>query len=97
MIRDAASRLSFAPSRYILVAMSTDEQLFIGLVSISDRASQGVYKDEGIPALEEWFKRVLTSPSWRTIKRLIWDQDAELYCQVRRGIKPGLSMPASVA
>ncbi|MDB5928173.1 MAG: mogA [Betaproteobacteria bacterium] len=74
MIRDAASRLSFAPSRYILVAMSTDEQLFIGLVSISDRASQGVYKDEGIPALEEWFKRVLTSPSWRTIKRLIPDE-----------------------
>jgi molybdopterin adenylyltransferase len=54
--------------------MDTDEELLIGLVSISDRASQGVYKDEGIPALEEWFKRVLIGPSWRTIKRLIPDE-----------------------
>jgi molybdopterin adenylyltransferase len=28
--------------------------LRIGLVSISDRASSGVYQDKGIPALEEW-------------------------------------------
>ena len=29
-------------------------ELIVGLVSISDRASAGVYKDEGIPALKEW-------------------------------------------
>ena len=51
----------------------TQGELLIGLVSISDRASQGVYKDEGIPALEDWFGRALTSP-WRTEKRLIADE-----------------------
>jgi molybdopterin adenylyltransferase len=47
--------------------------LLIGLVSISDRASRGVYQDEGIPALEEWFGRALASP-WRIEKRLIPDE-----------------------
>jgi molybdopterin adenylyltransferase len=42
-------------------------------VSISDRASSGVYRDEGIPALEEWFGRVMASP-WRTEKSLIPDE-----------------------
>jgi molybdopterin adenylyltransferase len=49
------------------------DELLIGLVSISDRASSGVYKDEGIPALEEFFGRALASP-WRTEKRLIPDE-----------------------
>jgi len=52
--------------------MSSDETLIIGLVSISDRASQGVYKDEGIPALENFFTRALSSP-WRIVTRLIPD------------------------
>jgi molybdopterin adenylyltransferase len=50
------------------------EELLIGLVSVSDRASQGVYKDEGIPALEDWFGRALAAPAWKTIKRLIPDE-----------------------
>src|SRR6266576_535526 len=54
--------------------MTQSEELLIGLVSISDRASQGVYKDEGIPALEEWFGRALAAPKWRTITRLIPDE-----------------------
>jgi molybdopterin adenylyltransferase len=49
------------------------DELLIGLVSISDRASGGVYKDEGLPALEEFFGRVMASP-WRTQKRLIPDE-----------------------
>lgn len=52
----------------------TPEELVIGLVSISDRASQGVYKDEGIPALEGWFGRAIAAPAWRTITRLIPDE-----------------------
>lgn len=52
-----------------------DRELLIGLVSISDRASTGVYKDEGIPALEEWFTRALATP-WRTEARLIADEQA---------------------
>ena len=49
----------------------TDE-LLIGLVSISDRASSGVYEDKGIPALQEWFGAALKSP-WRMESRLIPD------------------------
>ncbi|MCX8304094.1 molybdopterin adenylyltransferase [Enterobacter pseudoroggenkampii] len=36
--------------------------LRIGLVSISDRASSGVYQDKGIPALEAWLSSALTTP-----------------------------------
>src|SRR5512140_2175193 len=50
------------------------DELLIGLVSISDRASAGVYKDEGIPALEDWFSRAIAAPAWRTEKRLIPDE-----------------------
>lgn len=50
----------------------TSEELLIGLVSISDRASTGVYEDKGIPALEEWLGSALTTP-WRTETRLIAD------------------------
>ena len=48
------------------------EQLIVGLLSISDRASTGVYEDKGIPALEEWLTSALTSP-WRAETRLIAD------------------------
>jgi len=51
-----------------------NEDLVIGLVSISDRASQGVYKDEGIPALEEWLRRAITAPAQRFVTRLIPDE-----------------------
>ena len=54
--------------------MTASEELLIGLVSISDRASRGVYTDEGIPALEGWFERALAAPKWRTITRLIPDE-----------------------
>jgi molybdopterin adenylyltransferase len=50
------------------------EELIVGLVSISDRASQGVYEDEGIPALEEWFGKAVASPAVRMVKRLIPDE-----------------------
>jgi molybdopterin adenylyltransferase len=53
---------------------NSTEQLIIGLVSISDRASQGVYRDEGIPALEDWFRQALSAPQWRTVNRLIPDE-----------------------
>ncbi|RKQ39982.1 molybdopterin adenylyltransferase [Enterobacter sp. R1(2018)] len=36
--------------------------LRIGLVSISDRASSGVYQDKGIPALQAWLERTLITP-----------------------------------
>ncbi len=48
------------------------EQLIIGLVSISDRASTGIYEDKGIPALQEWLGGALSTP-WRAETRLIAD------------------------
>ena len=54
--------------------MTKDTDLLrIGLVSISDRASQGVYADQGIPALEQWFTAALLSP-WKTLSRVIPDE-----------------------
>jgi len=47
----------------------------IGLVSISDRASAGVYPDEGLPSLKAWLTRALTSP-WECHERLIPDEQA---------------------
>src|SRR5204862_3863449 len=49
------------------------DQLRIGLVSISDRASSGVYQDQGIPALRDWFTAALASP-WELETRLIPDE-----------------------
>jgi len=49
------------------------DELAIGLVSISDRASTGVYADQGLPALREWLQRALSSP-WRAHERLIADE-----------------------
>jgi len=48
-------------------------ELLIGLVSISDRASTGVYEDKGIPALREWFGTALSS-AWRMETRLVPDE-----------------------
>ena len=47
--------------------------LKIGLVSISDRASQGVYEDKGLPGLIEWLSAALKTP-WERETRLIPDE-----------------------
>ncbi|UBX47540.1 molybdopterin adenylyltransferase [Providencia alcalifaciens] len=48
-------------------------ELRIGLVSVSDRASGGIYEDKGIPALEEWLTKTITTP-FRLETRLIPDE-----------------------
>jgi molybdopterin adenylyltransferase len=54
----------------------------IGLVSVSDRASAGVYEDKGIPALQGWLQRALRNPvTWET--RLVPDE-AELVSKALR-------------
>lgn len=52
-------------------------ELLIGVVSISDRASRGVYQDQGIPSLKEWFERALASP-WKMVSRLIPDEREQI-------------------
>ena len=51
-------------------------ELRIGIVSVSDRASGGVYKDEGIPALKDWLSGVVVSPALQFEERLIPDERA---------------------
>jgi len=53
------------------------DMLRVGLVSTSDRASQGVYRDEGIPALEQWLASALLNPL-EFEKRLIPDERAQI-------------------
>jgi molybdopterin adenylyltransferase len=58
-------------------AESVPDRVRIGLVSISDRASAGVYPDQGIPALQDWLKRTLLNPiEWET--RLIPDEQSTI-------------------
>jgi molybdenum cofactor synthesis domain-containing protein len=54
-----------------------DQTLRIGLVSISDRASGGVYEDKGLPALAEWLGSAITTP-FRLEQRLIADERAQI-------------------
>ncbi|SEN68000.1 molybdopterin adenylyltransferase [Duganella sp. CF517] len=58
-----------------VTAVDPAQLLVIGLVSVSDRASGGVYEDQGIPALEDWLARTLTTP-YRLETRLIADERA---------------------
>ena len=51
--------------------------LLLGLVSISDRASRGIYQDLGLPALKAWFERALKSPHV-VHERLIADERSEI-------------------
>ncbi|MBT0571496.1 molybdopterin adenylyltransferase [Curvibacter sp. CHRR-16] len=54
---------------------STYDTVRIGIVSISDRASTGVYEDKGLPALQEWLGKALCNPIvWEA--RLIADEQA---------------------
>ena len=55
--------------------MNESRALKVGLVSISDRASAGVYEDLGIPALRDWFTLALATP-WTMETRLIPDEQA---------------------
>ena len=67
---------------YTPAMANANDLLRIGLVSISDRASSGVYADQGIPALEEWFKAALASP-WQTVTRLIPDEQPAIEATLR--------------
>jgi molybdopterin adenylyltransferase len=57
--------------------MNPHDPVRIGLVSVSDRASSGVYDDKGIPALQQWLGRVLRNAvEWHS--RLIPDEQAHI-------------------
>jgi molybdopterin adenylyltransferase len=57
--------------------MADHDPVTIGIVSISDRASSGVYEDKGLPALKEWLGRALRNPV-AFQERLIPDEKARI-------------------
>ncbi len=62
--------------------MSTHDPVRIGVVSVSDRASTGVYEDKGIPALKDWLGRALRNPvEWHA--RLIPDEQDRISAALR--------------
>ena len=69
--------------------MSEFDPVRIGVVSISDRASAGVYEDKGIPALKDWLSRALRNPiEWH--ERLIPDEQAGIsaaLCELVDGVR----------
>ena len=60
----------------------TPDSVRIGLVATSDRASQGVYRDEGIPALEQWLAQALLNPI-EFERRLIPDERGVIEATLR--------------
>ncbi len=59
------------------VAGQPFDSVKIGIVSISDRASSGVYVDKGLPALQDWLSRALKNPL-QFVPRLIPDEQAAI-------------------
>ncbi len=55
----------------------TTQAIRIGLVSVSDRASSGVYEDKGIPALRDWLNLALMAP-WEAVSRIIPDEQSDI-------------------
>jgi molybdopterin adenylyltransferase len=62
--------------------MSEFDPVRIGIVSVSDRASSGVYEDKGLPALQAWLGRALRNPiDWQP--RLIPDERERIAATLR--------------
>ncbi|MEJ8845862.1 molybdopterin adenylyltransferase [Variovorax rhizosphaerae] len=70
--------------------MSFDE-VRIGIVSISDRASSGVYEDKGLPALKDWMSRALLNPITFE-SRLIPDEQAAISAALIELVDAGCSL-----
>lgn len=72
-------------------ATSTLDAVKIGLISVSDRASSGVYEDKGLPALKDWLQRALHNPlHFET--RLIPDEQAGISAALIELVEAGCSL-----
>ncbi|MCX7962786.1 MAG: molybdopterin adenylyltransferase [Burkholderiales bacterium] len=58
-------------------------ELRVGLVSVSDRASRGEYRDEGLPALRGWLARAIRAPAVHFEERLIPDEQPQIEATLR--------------
>ena len=67
------------------------DQVRIGIVSVSDRASSGVYEDKGLPALQDWLARALKNPI-HFEPRLIPDEQARISATLIELVEVGCSL-----
>jgi molybdopterin adenylyltransferase len=67
------------------------EPVTIGIVSVSDRASSGVYVDKGLPALKDWLTRALHNPITFE-ERLIPDEQARISAALIELVDAGCSL-----
>ena len=71
--------------------MTAFDPVRIGIVSVSDRASSGVYEDKGLPALKDWLQRALRNPiSFES--RLIPDEQAGISTALIALVDAGCSL-----
>ena len=71
--------------------MADHDPVTIGIVSISDRASSGVYEDKGLPALKEWLGRALKNPL-AFQERLIPDEKERISATLVELVDAGCSL-----
>ncbi len=71
--------------------MNTIDTVTIGIVSISDRASSGVYEDKGLPALKDWLGRAICNPI-HFMPRLIADEQATISATLIELVDAGCSL-----
>lgn len=75
-------RAGVMPMKPEASAPASFDAIKIGVVSISDRASAGVYEDKGVPALQDWLGRAVLNPiAW--VARLIPDERAGIAAALR--------------
>lgn len=60
----------------------TTQNVRIGIVTVSDRASRGEYEDLGGPAMREWFEQALATP-WQAVPRLVPDEQDQVEAVLR--------------
>lgn len=73
------------------IAVTGLDAVTIGIVSISDRASSGVYEDKGLPALQDWLTRAVKNPL-QFEPRLIADQQATISATLVALVDAGCSL-----
>ena len=74
-----------------MTSTAAPEAVRIGIVSVSDRASSGVYEDKGLPALQQWLRRALLNPI-EFEARLIPDEEAVISAALIALVDAGCSL-----
>ncbi len=74
-----------------VAAEPTFDSIRIGIVSVSDRASSGVYEDKGLPALKDWLGRALRNPL-EFDARLIPDEQAQISATLTALVDAGCNL-----